>query len=42
MVSEGFMEVAKDKVYIITEYGELGERLNEEELKRKKLSLRID
>jgi len=31
MVSEGFMEVAKDKVYIITEYGELGEKLNEEE-----------
>lgn len=40
MVSEGFMEVAKDKVYIITEYGELGERLNEEELKKEETELK--
>ncbi|ACI19126.1 ATP synthase F1 subunit epsilon [Dictyoglomus thermophilum] len=40
MVSEGFMEVAKDKVYIITEYGELGEKLNEEELKKEETELK--
>lgn len=40
MVSEGFMEIAKDKVYIIAEYGELGERLNKEELKKEEAELK--
>lgn len=40
MVSEGFMEIAKDKVYIIIEYGELGEKLKEEELKKEEVELK--
>lgn len=40
VVSEGFMEIAKDKIYIIAEDGELGERLNEDVLKKEEVELK--
>ncbi|MGB9810964.1 MAG: ATP synthase F1 subunit epsilon [Dictyoglomus turgidum] len=40
VVSEGFMEITKDKIYIVAEDGELGERLNEDVLKKEEIELK--